>query len=147
MTLRFRPAGLDDLAALEAIEAEVFAGDRLSRRSFRYYLARPDWLIMAHTDKGAAGYGLVASRRGSTAARLYSIAIRPAFAGGGLGRKLLHACEDAARARGATRMRLEVREDNAGAIRLYRSEGYQPFGRHEDYYEDGMAALRFEKPL
>jgi ribosomal protein S18 acetylase RimI-like enzyme len=40
-----------------------------------------------------------------------------------------------------------VRADNPGAIGLYRKLGYAEFGRYENYYEDGEAALRFEKPL
>jgi len=40
-----------------------------------------------------------------------------------------------------------VRIDNAGAIALYRREGFAGTGREENYYEDGAAALRFEKRL
>lgn len=147
MTLQIRPATSADLDALESIEAEVFEGDRLSRRSFRYYLARAGWIIVAQSGGNIAGYALIASRKGSDAARLYSIAIRPSFKGGGLGKQLLAAAETAARARGCARMRLEVREDNGPAIALYRRSGYAPFGRYPDYYEDAMAALRFEKAL
>ncbi len=42
-------------------------------------------------------------------------------------------------------MRLEVRIDNAPAIALYEKSGYRSFGAVEDYYQDGAAALRFEK--
>jgi ribosomal-protein-alanine N-acetyltransferase len=80
-------------------------------------------------------------------ARLYSIALDPAEHGRGLGRFLLGASERAAKARGASFMRLEVRTDNASAIALYEKNGYRFFGRIEDYYEDGGAALQFEKPL
>ena len=46
-----------------------------------------------------------------------------------LGEALLH-CGRRARARrhGARRMRLEVRQDNAAAIRLYERLGYRRFG-------------------
>lgn len=137
-----------DLPAIEAIETAVFEGDRLSRRSLRYFLAAntATMLVLAFNDH-VAGYSLVALRKGSARGRLYSLALDPSEHGRGLGRFLLGASERAAKARGATSMRLEVRTDNAAAIMLYEKNGYRLFGRIEDYYEDGGAALRFEKPL
>jgi hypothetical protein len=44
-------------------------------------------------------------------------------------------------------LRLEVREDNAGAIRLYQHHGYRRIGRYLNYYADQTDALRFEKRL
>ena len=44
-------------------------------------------------------------------------------------------------------LRLEVREDNARAIRIYEQNGYRRIGREPDYYEDGATALRYEKTL
>ncbi len=44
-------------------------------------------------------------------------------------------------------MRLEVREDNTGAIALYRRLGYRQFGTYRDYYEDHGDALRFERRI
>jgi len=68
----------------------------------------------------------------------------------GLGRNLLIAGEDAARARGGDIMFLEVAEDNHGAIALYRTAGYEPIGRRPAYYkrDDGrIAALTYRKNL
>jgi len=58
---------------------------------------------------------------------------------------LREAAEQAARARGASALRLEVREDNAPARGLYERQGYRPLARIADYYEDGATALRLEK--
>jgi ribosomal protein S18 acetylase RimI-like enzyme len=60
---------------------------------------------------------------------------------------LVRALEEEARRRGASRMYLEVRVDNAAAIRLYEKLGYRSIGRREDYYEDGAAALLFAREL
>jgi ribosomal protein S18 acetylase RimI-like enzyme len=143
-----RPATAADLPAIEAIENAVFDGDRLSRRSLRYFLASDTamMLVLAVQDH-VLGYSLIAFRRGSKRARLYSIALSPDEHGRGLGRFLLRSSENAAKAHGAAFMRLEVRTDNASAIALYEKNGYRFFGRIEDYYEDGAAALRFEKAL
>ncbi len=146
--LAVRRAGPADLAAIEAIENTVFDSDRLSRRSLRYFLtAKTTVLLVLTIGKQVAGYSLIAFRKGSSRARLYSIALDPDEQGRGLGRFLLSASERAAKARGAAIMRLEVRTDNADAIALYEKSGYRNFAAIEDYYEDGADALRFEKEL
>jgi len=143
-----RRADRDDVVALTRIEAAVFDADRLSARSFREFVeARSASLIVAARAGVVAGYALVLYRAGTAVARLYSIAVDPAAAGAGVGRRLLAAAEDDAHARGALFLRLEVRPDNAAAIGLYRSSGYVEFGRHLDYYADHSAALRLEKSL
>ena len=56
----------------------------------------------------------------------------PEFRGRGIGRALLDATLGAARRKGLARVELEVRADNAGAIRLYRSAGFVPEGVKRD---------------
>lgn len=93
------------------------------------------------------GYVMVLLHRGTSLARLYSIAVAPAFRGEGVARGLIAAAEGAAFAEGASFMRLEARADNEAALALYASLGYRRFGGKSGYYEDGMDAMRFEKPL
>ena len=146
--MSIRDAHRSDLAALVAIENQCFASDRLSRRSLRYFLAAPSATLLVAQSRGAiAGYSLVAFRKGSAIARIYSIAVDQAFRRRKLGFALLKASEKAARAHGAARMRLEVRSRNRPAIALYERHGYRRFGRIADYYEDGAAALCYEKSL
>lgn len=145
---RIRPASSDDIDALSAIEAAVFATDRISRRSFRALIARPTAAtLVAEIGGTVAGYVMILFRAGTGMARLYSLAVAPEHAGRGLGKRLLQAAEDAAERHDRILLRLEVREDNEAAIALYRKSGYRLIGRIEDYYEDGTAALRFEKPV
>lgn len=144
-----RSALPDDLDALVALERRCFAGDRLSRRSFRRRL-RPvhAGLILAEANHGAlVGYVLVLLRRGTRVARLYSIAIDPAWRGHGLGDTLLTAAEDYARRQRRLYLRLEVRRDNRAAIRLYERRGYALFACVPAYYEDREEALRYQKTL
>ncbi|MGB3840666.1 MAG: GNAT family N-acetyltransferase, partial [Rhodanobacter sp.] len=49
--------------------------------------------------------------------------------------------------RGCDRLRLEVRPDNAAAIRLYERAGFRRFGAYRRYYEDGTDAWRYEQAL
>jgi ribosomal protein S18 acetylase RimI-like enzyme len=146
MSLAIRPARASDLDALVAMEEAVFDADRISRRSWRDLLAKRTAIVLVAERAGhIAGCCLVLLRKGSRKARLYSIAAAPGQSG--VGGRLLAEAEQAARAGGSDSMRLEVREDNLRAIRLYEKSGYSRFGRKPDYYADGAAALRFEKQL
>ncbi len=137
-----------DLEALLAIENAAFPGDRLSRRSLRRLMEAKSAIICATEEDGRIiGYALALTRRTSTIARLYSIAVDPAESGRGVAAALLLELERRVLDRGLRAVRLEVREDNEGAIRLYQRAGYHPFGRYENYYQDGMSALRYEKAL
>ena len=145
---RIRPAVISDIDALDAIEKAVFPTDRISRRSFRTLIDRPTAeTLVVEADGEVRGYAMILFRAGAALARLYSLAVVPGHAGKGLGKALLAAAEAAAMEHDRILLRLEVREDNAGAIALYKGAGYRRIGRHDDYYEDGMAALRFEKLL
>lgn len=146
--LRIRPAEPRDLGALVRLEEAVFPTDRLTRRDFRHALrsATIDMLV-AESGDAVAGYVQIHRRRGATLAHLATIAVEPDQHGGGVGRALADAAETVARAAGCDRLRLEVRADNARAIRLYEAAGYAGIGRVDDYYEDGSAARRFEKAL
>jgi ribosomal protein S18 acetylase RimI-like enzyme len=143
-----RRATLKDAEALETFENKVFPGDCLSRKSFRYYATTGTAILRVMKQDGAiTAYSLLAFRKGSKTARLYSIAVDPAMSGCGLGRALLKICEKDARARGCAKLRLEVRIDNKRAIALYEKNGYARFDEIEDYYEDGATAVRMEKGL
>jgi ribosomal protein S18 acetylase RimI-like enzyme len=143
-----RDAAPADIPGLVRLEAEVFATNLLSRRSFQRLVAAPSAACrVAEAEGRLAGYHLVLFRRGSTAARLYSIAVAPGFRGRGLAAVLMRDAESVARERGSRRLRLEVRADNGGAIRLYERLGYRPYARIEGYYADHADALRYRRNL
>jgi ribosomal protein S18 acetylase RimI-like enzyme len=145
-----RPARPEDVSELVDIENASFATDRLDRRALRYAIRSPTILacVAAEPENGKVlGYALVQIRRGSAFGWLTSLAVRPDSQGGGLGRQLIEAAERAAREAGRARIRLEVRADNAPARKLYEEAGYARGDELPDYYEDGAAALRYEKTL
>jgi ribosomal protein S18 acetylase RimI-like enzyme len=143
-----RPATLDDIPALLAIERRCFATDRLSRRSFRHLLTRGNAVtLLEEADARIRGYVLLLFSRGTSMARLYSIAVDREFGRRGIADRLLQAAETAALERDCVSMRLEVRRDNPASLALFRRHGYRQFEVVLDYYEDHMAALRFEKRL
>lgn len=143
-----RPASASDLDALADIERQCFDSDRITRRQWRHMLtkAHADILVAEQTG-GIGGYVLMLYNRATSVARLYSIAVVCAARGSGLGKSLVQAAEAAARDQGCAYVRLEVRRDNAPSLTLFEGQGYRRFGVLDDYYEDHMQAVRFEKSL
>lgn len=143
-----RPATVHDLEQLLALEDRCFATDRITRRRFRHLLTRANARTLVEDEGGRLlGYALVLFSRGTALARLYSIAVDSEARGRRIARRLLSAAEAEAVARGCVSMRSEVRRDNTASLALFRSNGYRQFDEVEDYYEDHMEALRFERTL
>jgi [ribosomal protein S18]-alanine N-acetyltransferase len=148
LNVPIRAAEPADLPGLVALENEAFASDRLSRRSLRYYISAPTAVLIVSERYGTlAGYSLVAFRKGSLSARLYSLAVGRTYRGLRLGAALLKASEKCARQKAMTELHLEVRIRNRRAIALYEKLGYRCIERIDDYYEDGSPALCYAKSL
>ncbi len=146
--VQIRDAKDEDLDGLEALEARSFASDRISRRSLRRLIHSRSASLRVAVGRGELhGYYVVLFRKGSSRARLYSIAVDDGHRGSGVGSRLLADAESVARAHGRRALRLEVRQDNVIAIRLYQRRGFEPIGRYVGYYEDGADALRLAKQL
>ncbi|WP_421788495.1 GNAT family N-acetyltransferase [Hyphobacterium sp.] len=149
MAFALRPASSADLDALTGLEARAFApADRFPRRNLRRLLASTSaWLGLCESAGAAAGSVIVLFREGSRVARLYSLAVDPAFAGRGVGRALISAAAEEARQRGCLWMRLEVRASNVRAVALYERSGFRLRDTKKDYYADGEAAQIYERAL
>ena len=83
---------------------------------------------------GEAVVGFAVLMRAVDEIHLLVIGIAPAFQRAGHGRSLLDYATQQARAAGMTRMLLEVRTSNAGAIGFYRRAGFVEIGRRRGYY-------------
>jgi ribosomal-protein-alanine N-acetyltransferase len=143
-----RRARISDLDRLIEIEQACFSSDRLSRRSFSRQIGSPrSAVFVATAEDRIAGYAMILFRSTSAIARLYSLAVDPAFRGRSVGRILVDEAERIAIGRGADRLRLEVRLDNMAARSLYVSAGYQEIRDLPRYYADGGDGIRYEKVL
>lgn len=78
--------------------------------------------------------GFTLARAASDEVELLLIVVRGRLRGQGIGRMLVKKVADDARARGASELYLEVRENNVAARRLYRSMGFVDVGRRVNYY-------------
>jgi ribosomal protein S18 acetylase RimI-like enzyme/predicted double-glycine peptidase len=144
----FRLAVVEDLPALLALEMQCFTTDRLTSRSFQWMITRAHGrLLVAESNGQLLGYALVLFHRGTSLARLYSIALAIEARGTGLSKQLLQRIEALALEHDCAYLRLEVRTDNPAAIALYERNGYRRFALIHDYYEDHADALRLEKRI
>ena len=148
-SVRVRRAEMSDLDNLVLLEDQSFDSDRLTRAQYRRHLDSDSALVLVASanHRNFLGTAVVFFRKGSRVARLYSIASKPETRGKGVGAALLDAIEAAARQRRCHAVRLEVRDDNAGAVRLYERHGYRHIGHYPHYYQDGSHAWRYEKSL
>jgi ribosomal protein S18 acetylase RimI-like enzyme len=146
--VRYRPVREADVDALVELENACFDTDRLTRRNFLWMIRKAHaWFEVAEVDGVLAAYSLVLFHRGTSLARLYSIAVSSKHRGLGIARSLLARAESEAVEHDCVYMRLEVHPDNASAIAMYEQAGYYRFGLFRKYYDDQSDALRYEKRI
>lgn len=127
---------------LAELHAEAFARP-WSALDFERLLAEravlADGLFQGRADRPC---GFVLSRRVLDEAEILTVALDAALRGRGHARPLLRRHLDALAARGVRRVHLEVDEDNAPALALYRRLGFRETGRRAAYYAkpDGTKA-------
>ena len=144
MIRKAKPSDLDALLELESL----FPGDTLSRRSFKHFLSKghADIFVFEETGKVIAD-AVILYRKGFKSARLYSLVVHPDARSKGVASQLIQHCESAVKAKNCVSLRLELREDNLQALRLYEKLGFKRIDYVSDYYEDHTAALRMCKDL
>lgn len=137
-----------DLEEVLPLEAELFGPDAWTAGQFWSELARvPEsrWYVLAREEGRVVGYaGLF---QAGPEADVQTVAVAGAAQGRGLGRLLVTALVEAAEARGAQVLHLEVRADNAAARRLYDGLGFLAVGRRPDYYGRGRDAVLMSRRL
>jgi [ribosomal protein S18]-alanine N-acetyltransferase len=132
----------DDIDRIMTVMSSAFDpqfGEAWNRRQIidALTLGTCDYLLLDADGElpgeGAPAAGFCLSRRGFDEEELLLLAVDPALRRRGLAWRLLDGFLEAARARGAQRLLLEMRENNpAGA--LYRRYGFHGIGRRPSYY-------------
>ena len=137
-----RPATAADVPTIADLELDNLGADAWSEGLVRegvvgnlptisYLVAEVDGAVVGHATASVV----------ADIAELQRIAVDPAHRRTGLASELLDAVVDAARAGGADRLLLEVREDNAGAIAFYAARDFVEVDRRRRYYRDGATAV------
>ena len=129
-----------DIPAVMAIEESVFPDTAWTAAQFWSELAHDDrtYLVVVESDRVVA-YGGVMVR--PPTADIQTIAVDPGHRGQGIARDLLSRLLAMADGTGCGEVLLEVSADNAAAIALYASEGFEVIARRSSYYGPGLDAL------
>ncbi|HEX8716163.1 MAG TPA: ribosomal protein S18-alanine N-acetyltransferase [Gemmatimonadaceae bacterium] len=147
-SVHLRPVRDGDLDRIAEIERASFT-DPWSRPSFAQLLRdrRVHFIVACTPDGIIRGYAVAwfVLDEGEIA----NIAVQPDCRGQGIGRTLLRSVTEAAAARRASALYLEVRDSNASARAMYSAHGFVQVGRRNRYYrrpvEDALV-LRLALP-
>jgi [ribosomal protein S18]-alanine N-acetyltransferase len=139
--VNIRPVKKDDIEQVSIIEQVSFKDPYPTY--FLSELARdnPETFLVLTINSEIVGYGVVDHWEDHY--HLISIAIRPDSRRKGLGEALLVDLER--RLSKERPLKLEVRQSNNAAIRLYSKRGFTKRGLAEGYYADGEDAVIMEK--
>lgn len=127
-----------DIETLVTLERELFAADAWAGSTWWAELAgrpRRDYVLAIDRAGELAGYAGL--DHGGDVADVMTIAVTSAARGRGLGAALLAEIEERASSRGAQALLLEVRADNAPAIRFYATAGFDVLATRRRYYQPG----------
>ena len=122
--------------AVMELEDELFGAESWSAAAFWNELAETATrrYVVATGDAGTVvGYAGLAVHDGE--AHVLTLGVTRSAQGRGIGTALLLDLLEAADARGARRVLLDVRADNETAQRLYARHGFVPVGRRRRYYQ------------
>ena len=138
--MTIRAATDEDLAAVHALEVELFGADAWSEQTVLATLARGRVLVAE--DEGLLG-SVVRTAAGD-GADLERSGVRRDHQRAGLASALPDAAHSDA---GRDRALLEVRADNEPALAFYTRAGFAEIDRRRRYYRDGTDALVLELDL
>ena len=138
--MTIRPATADDVAAVTALEREIFGVDAWSEASVTDELTGARRHAVVVEEQGQV-VGYAVAMRADDVVDLQRIAVAPSHRRTGLAGRLLDAVLAAG---GADRMLLEVSTANTAALAFYAAHGLAEIDRRPRYYRDGSDALVLE---
>ena len=131
-------------------EADILDGERVTDEELTALLSDPQVRMLAARD-GERRVGSVAvTRKDATLAYLGMLCVEPDLQSSGLGRRLLDAAEDAARAEGIEAMEMTVIDGRDTLIAWYERRGYARTGETRPFpvlRDPPLTFVVLEKPL
>lgn len=145
MSSEWKPVPLtrEHLAAVAELETAVFA-EPWSEKALELLLSGEAFGVACLQNGGVLAYGgvLIAVDEG----QVTNIAVHPDHRRQGLGRAVLTALIEDAKAKGLVQLSLEARVSNVAAIALYESMGFETLGRRKNFYrhpaEDALVMVK-----
>jgi ribosomal-protein-alanine acetyltransferase len=137
MEVKIETATIKLLDKLCEIEELCFDQEAFTKRQISYLLTDYNTVaLMAKKENYIAGFIIaqVEVEENTEFGHIITINVTPNHRRQGTATKLLHEIENLLKQKGISQCRLEVREDNKNAIKLYQKLGYQTVGILENYY-------------
>lgn len=137
MDLKIETASIRLLDELYSLEEVCFDQEAFSKRQIAYLLTDYNSIaLIAKVEGSIAGFVIaqVEVEENTEFGHIITINIAPKHRHQRIATNLLKEIESILKQKGITECRLEVREDNHAAIKLYKTLGYQTVGKLENYY-------------
>lgn len=131
--IRIRSATASDIDRVLQLETEAFS-DAWTRSSFVQLLGDTRSLFAVACGDDGLVHGYVVAWYVADEGEIANLAVASTSRRRGIGGMLLDTALDAARARNAASVYLEVRDSNESAQALYASRGFEPVMRRRRYY-------------
>ncbi len=131
-------------------EADILDDERITREELDALLADPAVTILTARDQSALIGCVAVTRKDGTLGYLGMLCVLPTLQSSGLGRRLLDAAEDHARALGLSAMEMTVIEGRDALIAWYVRRGYAFTGERRPFpvlRDPPVTFVVLEKPL
>ena len=137
MDLKIETATIKVLDELYALEDTCFDQEAFSKRQIAYLLTDYNTVaLMAKVEGSIAGFVIaqVEVEENTEFGHIITLNVAPKHRHQKIATNLLKEIEGILKRKGITESRLEVREDNHAAMKLYKTLGYKTVGKLEKYY-------------
>jgi ribosomal-protein-alanine acetyltransferase len=139
MTTTIEHATTRQLDRLYEIEKECFQKEAFTKQQIAYLLAAYNSVsLVAKVNSEIVGFiiSVVILERNAFVGHILTIEVLPQHRRKGIAQQLLLEIEKILKEKGVKACRLEVRENNITALKLYQKLGYLKVAKLKDYYGD-----------
>jgi ribosomal-protein-alanine acetyltransferase len=136
MDIKIEDASLKYLDKMVEIEKQCFTSEAFSRQQISYLLTDYNTIsLVAKSNNELAGFIILQleEQNDTDFGHIITLNVSADFRRMGVAQKMLQECEVLLKSRGISECRLEVRQDNHAAIKLYKQLGYLEIGVLERY--------------
>jgi [ribosomal protein S18]-alanine N-acetyltransferase len=138
MQVKIETATTQNLNELYLIEKQCFDEEAFSKQQINYLLSDYNTIsLLAKVEDATAGFVIAHLEVDDDAdafGHIITLNVASAFRRKGVAQALLGEIESMLRQKGISECRLEVRENNAAALELYKKLGYLEIGKLAHYY-------------
>ena len=137
MELKIETTSIKQLDELFRIEEDCFDQEAFTKQQIAYLLSDFNTVaLIAKTNVDIAGFVIaqIEVEENAEYGHIVTINVAPKFRRKGVATKLLQEIENFLKQRSINQIRLEVREDNNAALKLYNKLDYKTQGKLDRYY-------------